>query len=66
MSKFTIQDIFKTYGPKYIKNHKLSKEKWKVYNAIINCDTKNLGYYICTCKKCGFTNFSYSFNYNSG
>ena len=25
MSKYTIQDIFKLYGPEYIKNHKISK-----------------------------------------
>ena len=53
MSKYTIQDIFKTYGPEYIKHHNLSKEQWKVYNAIINCGTKNLGYHICTCEECG-------------
>lgn len=41
MSKFTIQDIFKEYGLAYIKNHKLSKEQWKVYNAIVNCKTRN-------------------------
>ena len=32
---YTIQDIFKIYGPTYIKRHSLSKEEWKVYNAII-------------------------------
>ena len=26
MPKYTIQDIFKLYGPEYIKKHKLSKE----------------------------------------
>lgn len=41
-SKFTIQDIFNTYGDEYIKNHKLSKEQWKVFNAIRNCGTREL------------------------
>lgn len=60
MSKYTIQDIFRTYGPEYIENHNLSKEQWKVYNAIINCKTKELGLHTITCKKCGETHFSYN------
>jgi len=55
MSKFTIQDIFKLYGPEYIKKNKLSIEQWKVYNSIINCKTKELGIHTITCKKCGKT-----------
>ena len=53
MSKFTIQDIFITYGDEYIKNHKLSKEQWKVFNSIKNCKTKELGFHISTCTECG-------------
>jgi len=53
MSKYTIQDIFINYGDDYIKNHKLSNEQWKVFNAIRNCNTKNLGYHISTCDECG-------------
>ena len=53
MSKFTIQDIFITYGDEYKKNHNLSNEQWKVFNAIRNCGTKNLGYHISTCDECG-------------
>ena len=60
MSKYTIQDIFKLFGPEYIKNHKLSKQEWRVYNAIINCGTKELGYHICTCSECGEEYFSYN------
>ena len=60
MPKYTIQDIFKTYGPEYIKYHKLSKEQWKVYNAIISCGTKELGYHICTCEDCGEEYFGYN------
>ena len=60
MSKYTIQDIFKTYGPEYIKKHKLSYDEWKVYNAIINCKTKKLGIHTITCEHCGetFTSFN--------
>ena len=53
MSNYTIQDIFKVYGPEYIINHKLSKEQWKVYNAIIKCGTRELGFHVCTCEECG-------------
>ncbi len=59
-SKFTIQDIFKTYGDEYIKNHNLSKEQWKVFNTIRNCNTKELGYHKCTCKDCGEEYFGYN------
>ena len=60
MPKYTIQDIFIQYGDKYIKNHKLSKEQWKVYNAIRNCGTENLGYHVCTCKECGEQYFGFN------
>jgi len=55
MSEFSIQNIFTLYGPEYIKDHKLSKEQWKVYNAIINCKTEALGIHTITCEKCGHT-----------
>ncbi len=60
MSKFTIQDIFQKYGDEYILKHKLSKEQWKVFNAIRNCRTKELGYHICTCEECGEEYFGYN------
>lgn len=53
MSKYTIQYIFQTYGDEYIKNHKLSKEQWKVFNAIRRCKTSSLGYHKFTCSECG-------------
>lgn len=60
MSKYTIQDIFINYGDEYIKKHNLSKEQWKVFNAIRNCGTKELGYHICTCEECGEEYFGYN------
>ena len=50
-NKYSIQDIFQQYGDEYTKKHNLSKEQWKVFNAIRNCGTKNLGYHICTCER---------------
>lgn len=58
MSKYSIQDIFKEYGAKYIKTHKLSKEQWKVFNAIVNCKTKELGIHTITCNECGETHIA--------
>lgn len=57
---FTIQDIFIKFGKKYIKTHKLSKEQWKVYNAIIKCKTKELGIHAITCEECGETTIGYN------
>lgn len=53
MINTNIQKIFKTYGSDYIKTHNLSKEQWKVYNAIINCKTSKLGLHTITCDNCG-------------
>lgn len=59
-NKYTIQDIFKTYGDEYIKKYNLSKEQWKVFKSIRNCGTKELGYHICTCCDCGEEYFGYN------
>ncbi len=59
-NKHTIQEIFIKYGDEYVKKHKLSKEQWKVFNAIRNCGTSNLGYHICTCEECGEEYFGFN------
>ena len=58
MMEFKIQDIFKEYGPNFIKTHKLSKEQWKVYNAIISCKSQALGFHTITCDECGETHIA--------
>lgn len=60
MSNLTIQEVFQKYGEEYIDKHKLSYEQWKVFNAIRNCGTKNLGYHICTCQECGEEYFGFN------
>ena len=60
MSKYTIQDIFKIYGKDYLNNHNLSNEQLKVFYAIMNCGTKELGYHICKCEDCGEEFFGYN------
>ena len=56
----TIQDIFSIYGSNFIKSHKLSEEEWKVFNAINNCKTENLGFHTITCEHCGNTITSFN------
>ena len=58
MNKYSIQDIFKEYGLEYIKKHKLSKEQWKVFNAITSCKTQALGIHTITCNECGETHIA--------
>lgn len=58
--KFTIQDIFQKYGDSYVETHKMSKEQWKVYNAIRNCKTKELGIHKMECQQCGETFVSHN------
>ena len=53
MSEYTVQKIFQEYGDDYITKHNLSREQWKVFNAIRKCKTSKLGYHIFTCSECG-------------
>lgn len=55
MNNPTIQDIFISGKDEYIKNNKLSKEQWKVFNAILRCRTEKLGFHTITCQECGET-----------
>lgn len=59
-SNYTIQDIFLLYGDDYIKTNNLSYNQQKVFNAIRNCGTKELGYHICTCEECGEEYFGFN------
>ena len=59
-NNFTVQGIFQTYGDEYTKKHNLSKEQWKVFNAIKNCGTENLGYHVCICNECGEEYYGYN------
>ena len=57
----TINEIFKTFGPEYIKsfgksmpnNHNLKVTRKKVINAIVSCRTKACGMVVYECTKCG-------------
>ena len=54
-NNYTIQDVFIKFGTNFIKENKLSTEQWKVFNSILNCKTKELGYHTITCEECGET-----------
>lgn len=56
----TIQQVFKTFGSSYINKNTMSQEQKQVYNAIINCKTKELGGHIYACNKCGEKIYSYN------
>lgn len=60
MNNPTIQDIFNFDKDEYIKTHKLSKEQWKVINAISRCKTEELGFHTMTCQECGETFISFN------
>ena len=55
-----IQKIFNQCGEDFIKQYKPSIEAWKVFNAIRNCGTLNLGYHITTCEDCGEKYFDFN------
>ena len=52
-----VADIFREYSHLLTG---LSKEQWKVVNAIINCRTEALGGYISECSKCDYKDQSYN------
>lgn len=52
-----VADIFREYSHLLTG---LSKEQWKVVNAIINCRTEALGGHISECSKCDYKDQSYN------
>jgi hypothetical protein len=60
MNNYTVQDVFIKFGSEYASKHNLSKEQWKVYNAIKNCKTRELGIHTITCSECGETTIGYN------
>ena len=56
-----LQDVFKQYGPDFLKHHSLNKEQLKAYNAILNCRTAALGGHVLKiCDACGYEEHSYN------
>jgi hypothetical protein len=56
----TIQEIFKTFLPKYKEKYKLSIEQTKAANDIIRCRTADLGGHAYECETCAHTQVRYN------
>ncbi|WP_077845980.1 transposase zinc-binding domain-containing protein [Clostridium puniceum] len=56
-----LQEIFETYGDKYLKNHRLPSYIKKVISDIKFCRTSNLGGHIQQCDECGDIKISYNY-----
>jgi len=61
MDSPTIQDIFNTFYPEYLKEHTPSLDQHRTANAIMNCKTGRLGANVTVCEECG----SIAIHYNS-
>jgi hypothetical protein len=58
--EYTIQQIFKNFGDKYLKKYTPSYEQRKAYNKILDCRTEKLGTRIYQCENCGKQVFTYN------
>ena len=55
-----VQDVFRTHGDEYLKNHTLSPVQGKAFRAIQRCRTSALGAHLDACDACGFEAISYN------
>ncbi|AHF06205.1 IS91 family transposase [Desulfitobacterium metallireducens] len=55
-----VADIFREFGPKYRKAHKLTQHTHKVMNAIERCRTSAMGGHVEECDTCGHIKISYN------
>jgi hypothetical protein len=58
--KAEVQDVFREYGPEYLKNHVLPLNQLKAVNAVTFCRTASMGNHADTCDECGFKKFAYN------
>ena len=59
-SRIEVADIFREYGPRYRKDHKLSPRHLRAMHAIEVCRTAELGGHKYKCDVCGFFQISYN------
>lgn len=57
---FEVADIFRTFGPAYLRDHVLSPSEERVLRAVIACRTAALGGHLDTCPHCGYEHPSYN------
>jgi hypothetical protein len=58
--KIEVQDIFQQYGADFFSRYKPSQEQLKVFRAILQCRTAELGCHSDVCDVCGFEKISYN------
>jgi len=58
--KIEIADIFRRFEEDYYRKHDLIGEKGKVFNAIINCRSQNMGGHTLKCDTCGYVLYAYN------
>jgi hypothetical protein len=58
--KIEIADIFRRFEADYYQQHDLIHEKKKVFNAIINCRSQNMGGHTLKCDTCGYVQHAYN------
>jgi len=59
-AKYELADIFRIYGPQYLKNHHVGIEQLEVMNAIENCRTGVYGFHADVCDSCGAIDIGYN------
>jgi len=57
---FEVADIFRTFGPAYLRDHVLSPSEKRVLQAVIGCRTATLGGHLYECPNCGHEHPSYN------
>ena len=57
---FEVADIFRTFGPAYLRDHVLSLSEERVLRSVIACRTAALGGHLDKCPRCGYKHPSYN------
>lgn len=57
---FEVADIFRTFGPAYLRDHVLSSSEERVLRNVIDCRTAVLGGHLDECPNCGHERPSYN------
>ena len=54
-----LSDIFRRYGPAYLRTHRLTPNRHQAVRAIVNCRTAALGGHRDWCPQCGYEHYQY-------
>jgi hypothetical protein len=55
-----VQDVFRAYGPEYLRKHALPLNQLKAVWAVNACRTSSMGVHADTCDECGVVKLSYN------